>query len=252
MGNLSFVKKALGLLVFLGILVASSLAQSKGDRFNGVWTVSRGGGGMGRIFLNGNELKGVLMDSGWLQMTGERRIGQLKGTIKNNVADVTIEWSTGAKAQFTGSGKVQRQGLILDLDQRAGDRVNNTTQFSLQAHKVGDPFLEPFGSVRNISSSQMAGEWSGSFTYGPNSGLTYVSVAWDGKIDVVMANERPNDSTWSAVGSINQRENGVDLTVDSGASKQAYKGKVVSIGPDQIQVTFDRKNGSFVMTLSRW
>lgn len=207
---------------------------------------------MGRIFLDGNNLKGVLMDTGWLQMTGERRIGQLKGTLKNNVADVVIEWSTGAKAEFTGSGKVQRQGLILDLEQRAGSRINKDTQFSLQAHRVGEALTEPFGPVKSLSVAQLAGEWSGSFTYGPNSGLAYVSIGWDGKLDVVMANERPNDSTWSALGSVTSRDNVIDLTVDSGASKQAYKGRVISIGADQMQVTFDRKNGAFVMTLSRW
>jgi len=227
-------------------------AQAKGDRFNGVWTVSRGGGGMGRVFVEGNKLKGVLMDTGWLQMTGERRIGQLSGSIKNGEATVHVEWSTGASSEFKGTGKVQRKGLTLDLVKITGNRRDKETQFSLQAHQVGDMLSEPFGDINNVKTNQIAGEWSGSFVYGPNSGLAYVTMDWSGSCNVVMANERPNDSTWSAEGDWDTRANVLVLTVNSGASKQTYKGKVKSIGPDQMQIIFDREKGAFVMTLSRW
>lgn len=244
------MKKALGLLVFAVVSSMLAYGQAKGDRFNGVWTVSRGGGGMGRVFVDGTKLKGVLMDSGWLQMTGERRIGQLSGSIRSGEASITIEWSTGAKTEFRGPGKVQRKGLTLDLEKVVGSKIDKETQFSLQAHQVGDPLSEPFGNVSNASSSQLAGEWSGSFVYGPNSGIAYVTMGWDGACNVVMANEKPNDSTWSAEGE--WRSGILNLTVNSGASKQSYKGKIKSIGPDQMQVTFDRDKGSFIMTLSRW
>jgi len=207
---------------------------------------------MGRVFVDGDKLKGVLMDTGWFQMTGERRIGQLTGTLKNGQATVNVAWSTGPKVEFRGEGKVQRRGLILDLDQYSSGRPVKETQFTMQAHRVGDPLKAPFGELSRLSNAQMAGEWSGSYTYGPNRGLTYVTLEWDGSCNVVMANESPNDDTWNATGSLNTRDGVIDLTVDSGFSKQAYKGKVTSIGPDQIVVKFDRKNGEFVMSLQRW
>ena len=208
---------------------------------------------MGRVFVDGDKLKGVLMDTGWLQMTGERRVGQLSGTLKGGDAAIVIEWSTGAKIEFKGTGKAQRQGLTLDLAKIVGGRADKETQFSLQAHKVGDALTEPFGqSNTSFSASQLAGEWSGSFVYGPNNGLAYVTMGWDGGCEVVMANEKPNDATWSASGAWDSRSNTLNLTVNSGTSKQSYKGKVKSIGPDQVQVTFDREKGQFVMTLARW
>ena len=207
---------------------------------------------MGRVFVDGEKLKGVLMDTGWLQMTGERRIGQLTGTIRRGDVVVSVEWSTGPKVEFRGTGKVLRRGLSLDLTQYNNDRPVSETQFNLQAHMVGAVFTDPFGDVRDLNVSQTAGEWSGSYVYGPNSGLAYVTFGWDGKCDAVMANENPNDSTWSAEGDIDTDRDVLELTVNSGASKQTYRGKFKSIGPDQIQITFDREKGPFVMTLSRW
>ncbi|MBS1723284.1 MAG: hypothetical protein JSS66_10065 [Armatimonadetes bacterium] len=246
------MRRVFFILVLFGSCLTMAAAQSKGDRYNGVWTVSRGGGGMGRIFVDGTNIKGVLMDTGWLQMTGERRIGQLAGTLKSGRATVTVTWSTGPKVEFQGKSQVQRQGLSLDLVQYAGSREVADTQFTFQGHQVGKALAEPFGDMSQLAVQQLAGEWSGSYKYGPNRGLAYVSIGWDGSCNVVMANESPNDDTWSAVGKVDTDADVLNLTVDSGFSKADYIGKVRSLGSDQIQVTFNRKNGEFVMTLSRW
>lgn len=244
------MKRWLLLLTVFGLVGPCAVAQSKGDRYNGVWTVSRGGGGMGRVFVDGDKLKGVLMDTGWLQMTGERRIGQLTGSVKSGKATVKVVWSSGAQIEFQGSGSVQRRGLSLDLQQVVNGRPKPETQFTLQAHRTGSALREPFGDMAKPRVDEITGEWSGSFVYGPNRGLAYVTMLGDGTCEVVMANEAPNDDTWNASGRLEQ--NLLELTVDSGFSKQAYKGKFRSVGPDQMQITFDRKNGAFVMTLSRW
>lgn len=246
-----FTKLALG--CFAVVLIGSqAVAQSKGDRYNGVWTVSRGGGGMGRVFVDGKKVKGVLMDTGWYQMTGERRIGQLSGTLDTKEARIKIEWSTGATIEFRGAADVKRQGLSFTLTQYSSGREIKSTEFSLEAHRVGDPLSEPFGDMTSVKKESLAGEWSGSYVYGPNKGLAYVSMDWNGDCKVVMANERPNDDTWSAEGALSEGGRSLKLTVNSGFSKQAYVGKLKSIGPDQVQITFDREKGSFVMVLSRW
>lgn len=245
------LKLALGLVSLLACAPFVS-AQSKGNRYNGVWTVSRGGGGMGRVFVDGKNVKGVLMDTGWYQLTGVRRIGQLKGTLDSKDSRITIEWSTGPKVEFRGAAQLKGQGLAFTLRQYAGEREINSTEFTLDAHRVGDPLPEPFGDMATARASTLYGEWSGSFVYGPNSGLAYVSMAQDGKCSVVMANEKPNDDTWSAEGELSTDNRALNLTVNSGFSKQAYVGKFKSIGPDQMVVTFNRDKGSFVMVLSRW
>lgn len=234
------------------LLVSLASPQSKGDRYNGVWTVSRGGGGMSRIFLDGRSIKGVLMDTGWLQLTGERRIGQLTGTLEKKEAKITIEWSTGPKVEFRGEGGVTRRGLSLNLVQFSGSKSIKDTQFTLNSHLSGNPLKEPFGFMEKVNLDDLLGEWSGSFVYGPNRGQVYLTMNPDGTCNVIMANENPNDDTWTAAGMLTAERDAMSLTVNSGFSKQSYRGSFRSMSAEQIQISFNRDKGSFTMSLTRW
>ena len=179
------------LIVGLG-LISSGLAQSKGSRFNGIWTVSRGGGGMGRIFVDNKTIKGVIMDSGWLQMTGERRVGQLKGSLDGENTKLTIEWSSGPTVEFRGEGSLNKQGLSLNLIQFTGSKAVKDTQFTWSGHPSGQALSEPFGKMTRFNLDELWGEWTGSYVYGPNKGMAFVTIKQDGSCEVAMANERTN------------------------------------------------------------
>jgi hypothetical protein len=242
------MRKALILLA----LVAGVATASAQTRYNGVWTVSRGAGGLARVFVDGKNVTGVLLDSGWQQMTGDPRAGTVTGTIDGNKGTVTVSWSTGQSVEFRGTVSRQRDGLSMAMTRFVNGKEQPNTAFELQAHTVGKPFAEPFGPVAQVDLEQVRGSWFGSFVYGKNDGMAQLTAKADGQIVGTMAVDQEKGRVWTFTGAVSTRSDDVTLTVDSGTSKQTYTGRIRSWGPDHVQVVFDRQDGRFTLTLTRW
>lgn len=217
------------------LVIATTLAHA--TKYSGEWNVSRGAGGTLTLNVSGGQITGDLKDTGWEEMTGERRTGRLTGTVAGGRFKITIRYSTGASSSFQGNIDHDDHDLFMTGLQYVGNKPVTNTRFTSTAHRQAN------------HDADVAGVWEGSFTYGTHKGHVRAFMSPDYSFSGDMES---NDGTrWTFKGTADRKSERMRITVDSGASKQTYVGTYTVRSDGSLRIWYDKDTGPFEATVRR-
>lgn len=223
------------------LLVCISMASAVSAmavRYKGDWNVSRGAGGTVTLDLVSGRISGSLRDTGWENMTGERRSGTVSGTYTGGRLKLRIKYSTGADSSFEGNITRTDTTLFLTGLRYINGRVDRDTRFTCNA--------DIFGSG---GSDDVTGVWEGTFLYGGVRGHSIIRVEPDRSFTGTMHGR--DGTEWRIKGNVDVRRKKIRINVDSGASTQDYIGDYVVLSNGEVKITFPKRPGEFTSTVTR-
>jgi hypothetical protein len=224
--------------LLLSMLLCLGVVAQAATRYHGEWEIARGSRGMMALeVFDDGRIQGSCTDSGWEKMTGEKRTGKVTGKLYKENGTMTIKWSTGQTMEFRG--RIRNKGDYFDFN---GDRYVN-------GKRDPDTWIRTHLGLGGWGGNDPSGTWDGPFAYGPYKGTAHVQVKSNGTFSGHMYGNKGQD--WKVTGRLNTDRQTLVITVDSGASKQEYRGVYTKLGDGRVRISFQRPEGEFSATLTR-